>query len=533
MMLLSDGTVMAQGGGSTTASKIWYQLTPDASGSYQNGTWSQLASMSLERLYYASNVLPDGRVFVEGGEYSGPGTTQNFTNKGEIYDPVANSWSNITNFPLSQFGDDPSELLPDGRVLAGYLLGPQTYIYDPNANTWTQAGTKLANDRSDEETWIKLPDDSILTYDVFNNGHSQRYIPAQNQWVDAGNVPVNLSSSQVGSEMGPATLLPDGRALFVGATNHTALYNPSTNTWTAGPDMPTGLGADDAPGVMLPNGHFIFAADQPLFHGPTHLFDFDYTTNSLTELSTTGLNLTKAAYFSRMLMLPSGQGLLANSTNQLFVYTPNEPPDPSWQPVVKRVQDLGGGTFQVAGFQFNGISEGASYGDDAEMSSNYPIVQLTDGNGNVFYARTHNWNSTGVATSYNRITATYFDVPAGITPGTYSLSVIANGIASNPVSITVPGAAAPITPIDLDPIGASAGFGAQGAVSGSVDTSGATLNQAIAGDWSNSMTLNSLRSSAVSAAAPLAAALTGQPSTGAMDALFAGQFVGDLSPSPF
>jgi hypothetical protein len=96
MLLLSDGTVMAEGGGVTNT---WNRLTPSSSGSYANGTWSQLASMNLQRLYFASNMLPDGRVFVEGGEYSGPTGQQNETNTGEIYNPVANTWTNITSFP--------------------------------------------------------------------------------------------------------------------------------------------------------------------------------------------------------------------------------------------------------------------------------------------------------------------------------------------------------------------------------------------------------------------------------------------------
>jgi hypothetical protein len=77
MLLLSDGTVMVQGGGGGTtaankASSNWFKLTPDASGNYANGTWSPLASMGTQRQFYASNVLKDGRVFVLGGEYSGP-----------------------------------------------------------------------------------------------------------------------------------------------------------------------------------------------------------------------------------------------------------------------------------------------------------------------------------------------------------------------------------------------------------------------------------------------------------------------------
>src|SRR5215467_1904854 len=40
MLLLTDGTVMVQG---YSPGNNWMQLTPDASGSYINGTWSPLA----------------------------------------------------------------------------------------------------------------------------------------------------------------------------------------------------------------------------------------------------------------------------------------------------------------------------------------------------------------------------------------------------------------------------------------------------------------------------------------------------------
>ena len=44
MMLLSDGSVMIQGGGVTNS---WYKLSPDSAGNYVNGTVSTLPSMSL------------------------------------------------------------------------------------------------------------------------------------------------------------------------------------------------------------------------------------------------------------------------------------------------------------------------------------------------------------------------------------------------------------------------------------------------------------------------------------------------------
>src|SRR5215471_11004916 len=83
MILLTDGTVMVQNNSSNFAA--WMRLVPDIHGSYVNGTWvTNIASMNLARLYFASNVLPDGRVWVLGGEYSGPSLTQNITALGEI-----------------------------------------------------------------------------------------------------------------------------------------------------------------------------------------------------------------------------------------------------------------------------------------------------------------------------------------------------------------------------------------------------------------------------------------------------------------
>lgn len=436
MMLLSDGTVMAQGNGITNA---WYKLSPDAAGSYVKGNWSAQASMSTSRLYFGSNVLPSGKVMVLGGEYANGSTTPVWINTGETYDPVTNTWTAMPNFPQPNFGDDPTVVLPNGKILAGYMSSPQTFLFDPATSTWSQAGTKLRTDQSDEETWTMLPDGSILSYDIFSSistgtATAQRYIPATNTWIDAGTLPAPLSNTLVGEEMGPSELLPDGRVLEIGANGNTAIYTPATNSWVPGPTIPNGKGADDAPGAILPDGHVIFAADTPLFTGQTQLFDFDPTTNTITQMTALPAALTTQlggpSFVDRMLVLPSGQLLLTTSSNQLWAYTPGGLPSDAWRPTISSIS--GRGPFVLTGTQLTGISEGASYGDDAEMSTNYPIVQLTDSTGHVFYARTTNW-APGVATGAAS-TSVQFDLPAGLPQAIYSLRVIANGIASAPVS---------------------------------------------------------------------------------------------------
>src|SRR5262249_4899803 len=156
-----------------------------------------------------------------------------------------------------------------------------------------------------------------------------------------------------------------------------ALYTPSTNTWAAGPAIPNSKGADDAPGAVLPNGHVIFAADTPLFTAPTQLFDFDPVANTITQVSTPAALTTtlngNPSYVNNMVMRPNGALLLSTSGNQLWEYPPAGAPNDSWRPTIASVTSNGDGSYTLTGTQLNGLSEGASYGDDSEMSSNYPI----------------------------------------------------------------------------------------------------------------------------------------------------------------
>ena len=241
--------------------------------------------MHFTRLYYASAVLRDGRVFVAGGEYSNAGSE---TNTAEIYDPVLDIWTQITApAGWAQIGDAPCCVLPDGRLLLGSIDDTRSAIFDPVTNTWTASANK--DDSSSEETWTLLPDQTVLTAECRNHPRAEKYVIPANAWTSAGTLPVDLVESS-SIEIGPAFLLPDGRVYAVGATGHTALYTPppianQPGSWIAGPDFPpstTGqlLGAKDAPGCLLPNGNVLCVAgpvDGVSGHylSPTFFFEFD------------------------------------------------------------------------------------------------------------------------------------------------------------------------------------------------------------------------------------------------------------------
>ena len=113
--LLTDGTVMVHQEQSST--DAWYKLTPDINGSYANGTWTQMASISFySPLFFGSAVLPDGRLLVEGGEYNK--LQASWTNKGAIYTPKTNKWKQV--FPpsgWSSIGDAQAVILDDGTYM--------------------------------------------------------------------------------------------------------------------------------------------------------------------------------------------------------------------------------------------------------------------------------------------------------------------------------------------------------------------------------------------------------------------------------
>jgi hypothetical protein len=96
-----------------------------------------------------------------------------------------------------------------------------------------------------------------------------------------------------------------------------------------------------------------------------------------------------------------------------------------------------GTTYPISGTQFNGLSQAADVGDELNAATNYPLVRITNtASGHVVYARTHGHSSMGVATG-STIVSTSFDVPSVTESGTSLLAVVANGIASAPVSVTV------------------------------------------------------------------------------------------------
>ena len=392
------------------------------------------------------------------------------------------------------FGDSTTTVLPGGSLLVGQKLTKRAVALDPQFYTWVQYGNimKEKNDFNAEEGWTLLPDGSILTADVLDSPSTERLIPAGNpsnyRWVNAGRTPVELRSPPDAccipydhgrliynppGEIGPALLRPDGTVFATGALpyhqkeGHTAIFHPGPNytgTWIAGPDFMPGDSAGDNFAVLEPNGNVLVegdqfytnetmqmssilakrhqaeqfmrtqaqgaAAPQAQVYPLAHLYEFDGT--NLAPLS---IGVEAGA---SLLPLPSGQVLVMGYDEQLL--TPaNTGHNQDWAPTISSAPSAvsAGGTYKLSGTQFNGLSQACAFGDELQCATNYPLVRVVNNaTGHVFYVRTHDHSTMGVATG-SRLVWTFFDVPVGIETGASTLRVVANGIASAPTSIIV------------------------------------------------------------------------------------------------
>jgi hypothetical protein len=467
MLLGSDGTVYVHSEPETGGTADWWRLTPGAKGGYVNGTWSQMPSMpgGYDPLYFSSAILPDGRMIVEGGEYLGG--TPTWTNKGAIYNPVTNHWTAVA--PPSgwtNIGDAMGDVLANGTYMLSQACqnctsaNPQQStslaLFNATGLNWLTLGGQGKNDPNDEEGWTLQPNGQLLTIDTWLTPTTELFTPSSLSWSFAGNTvksPVNTPSA----EIGPQAEVPNGNTFVVGAGTGpeapdacttatpaaTAVYDNATASWQNGPAIPVTDGQQydsaDGPAATLPDGDVLFDASPCVYNAPIVFYEYDPTSNALTAVPDIANASQDSTYYTRMVNLPNGQVLFNDGSSKMEVFTGGGTPNPAWAPSISSVSEATvrpGQQASLSGSQLAGLDQGSVYGDDAQQATNFPIVRITNSaTGTVTYARTSNWTSVSVAPGAPA--STQFTVPSTAPAGAGQLQVIANGIASAPVPITI------------------------------------------------------------------------------------------------
>lgn len=443
MLQLRDGRILVHNGDTTD----WYTLTPDATGSYVNGTWGSGGTLpaSYGPLYYGSQVLLDGKtVVIEGGEYNfgtavwqTQGAIATYTPGGAI------SW--VLNAPpvgWTTIGDAQSLILADKRYMQANCCNRQSAFFN-GPNSWVM-NSLIAGVDNDEGAYTLLPNNKVLLVDAWStacsaSNSSELFDPTSDTWSCGPNTPVQLWDN-AGHELGPALLMHNGKVFQVGATNATAVYDPTANSWSPGPTPAGGLTGYDAPGAIEPNGKALIEVAPPGFAAGCQMMEYNPASNTLALAPNPADCPGNPSFVGHLMVLPTGQIMFTDFSGFVEVYTAAGSADP-----VAKATILAASTHLTAGSknnilygkQLNGIGQNNAYGDDYQGDTDYPLVRLTNtSTGNVYWALTHDESTHTIKPG--TIMFTKFDVPAGLPNGKYQLNAITSGIASNTIVVSVP-----------------------------------------------------------------------------------------------
>jgi N-acetylneuraminic acid mutarotase len=184
-----------------------------------------------------ATLLKDGRVLVVGGQYM-TSSPDEATERSEIYDPRANSWtaaSPETRFGARQF--QTATLLPSGKVLiAGGWVDTQptssAVLYDPARNAWSPL-PNMTDTRCGAAAQL-LKDGRVLVAGgacgfAGNDGRrtAEEFDPTTNRWQPVG----SLSTSR---GFMVSVILPDGSVLAMGGITEFVGLSSAVDRFGAG-----------------------------------------------------------------------------------------------------------------------------------------------------------------------------------------------------------------------------------------------------------------------------------------------------------
>lgn len=205
-------------------------------------TWAPLAPIPLG-VYGSGYGVLNGKLYVAGGE-SSPAEGQE-TARLQVYDPVTNSWSDKAPLPSTQ------------RSLAGAVLNGKLYVtgrfsggllvYDPISDSWSTlpapafARWSPAMAAANGKLYLIGGHDDSSTM----IGAVEEYDPATNSWSSRAPLPLPRTGAAVAVVNGLIYVISGGLpydGIGYPSPSNVDVYNPATDTWSAGPPLNIGRG---------------------------------------------------------------------------------------------------------------------------------------------------------------------------------------------------------------------------------------------------------------------------------------------------
>ncbi|MEK2687856.1 Kelch repeat-containing protein [Bdellovibrio sp. GT3] len=287
-------------------------------------TWRRQGNLIKDRALHATALLKNGKVLVAGG-LSQTSSTNTALDSTEIFDPATGLWSAGPALPTPRLFSQAT-VLNDGRVLvAGGLDGTfartaTTAIYNPASNSWS-AGPSIAVPRAGHSSHL-LPNGKVII--IGGAAHpttsaptekTEIFDPATDQWTYGPDMPTAVSEF-------PSVTLSDNTILILGGLTTAAVtsittvqaYDPSTNSFST--KAPMALGRYQAAAAVLPSGNVLLTGGWASTGSMTATTEI-YNVSANTWSAGPSLSGNRRAHGA--IGLPSGKILVTSGVSNLTV----------------------------------------------------------------------------------------------------------------------------------------------------------------------------------------------------------------------
>jgi len=209
-------------------------------------SWTTKTPMPNPKSSFGIAVV-DNKIYCIGG------TTDDYTytNLNQVYDPLTDTWETKKSMPTSRYALDANVVNGKIYMIGGSQRTPNdnfdiNEVYDPVTDTWTT--------KTSIPTGVDYYASAVVNNKIYIIGGAvgvtlnQIYNPETDTWSSGAPLPTVVDSAAAGVTAGTTVtqrIFVLGGKHGIDAVNLNQVYDPETDTWVAGPAMPTaryGLG---------------------------------------------------------------------------------------------------------------------------------------------------------------------------------------------------------------------------------------------------------------------------------------------------